>query len=51
MIKKIICWIWGHVVSYKSYPDDIVELNRRTGENYYKIAYNDRCPRCGSNLA
>ena len=44
MIKKIICWIFGHeIIKYKKVTNDY-------GYASYEYEFNVRCPRCGAKL-
>lgn len=48
MIKKIICWIWGHKIT-----GDNVSWTKEHGvwQRHVEHIRLEICPRCGSNLA
>lgn len=52
MIKKLICWIWGHKTVHKAATGERYDtIDRLTGMpikgHYYKLVRSRFCRRCG----
>jgi len=54
MIKKFICWIWGHKVMLKAYSGKQIPATGVVGEQYLANTYTWRrseyCVRCGKKV-
>ena len=51
MIKKLICWLWGHKFTVKAYTGETYQTTNYIGSlstvSLYKLAAQKYCLRCG----
>ena len=54
MLKRLICKLFGHIVSYEAVDGDPVILpDPMTGfsvQYFYETEYYEKCPRCGEKI-
>ena len=48
MIKKLICWLWGHKIMVKAFTGNKVEENS-VEHLLFKWKKEDNCIRCGKH--
>jgi hypothetical protein len=55
MIKKLICWLWGHKTTHKAYTGETYHSVSLAGNQHtvslYRWARTDFCTRCGKKVA
>lgn len=53
MIKKLICFFWGHKIVHKAYTGKIINCVGLAGNEYtrslYRFEKTDYCTRCGKS--
>jgi len=54
MIKRLICFLWGHKTVHKAAIGEFQTLNQLTGYqqtgHYYKFVQTPFCTRCGKTM-